>query len=146
MYREKDIRIEITGFEKYDIKKYTDDFKDKKKIPFKTVAFTTAHFSDGSKLNQILKFSDSKVSNEKAIKRAYNQLKEVGIIEVEEYTYYVVEADMDSAPLQSKPILALDIAINFYENWVQSEDVFNEVIYKVKETDGKIVSKEICYC
>ncbi|MNT60193.1 hypothetical protein D3C72_1977550 [compost metagenome] len=80
MYHKKDIEIEITGFEKYDVKKYSDDFKDKKKIPFKNVAFTIAHFPDKSKLTQILKFTDGKVTNEKAIKRAYTQLKEVGII------------------------------------------------------------------
>ena len=72
-------RISIINTEPYDKKKYRDDFGNKPN-PFKTVCHCKAYFTNGTSLELTLKFTESKVSEEKAMERAVILLSNVGLL------------------------------------------------------------------
>jgi len=60
-----------------------------------------------------------------------------------EKIFYRLEADMHVSDLSvDYSDCEYDLAIKHFQRWLNDDEVFNEVLYKITTKDGKIINKE----
>ena len=60
-----------------------------------------------------------------------------------EQVFYRLEADMHSSDLSVNYLDGeYDLAIKHFQRWLNDDEVFNEMLYKIVIKDGEIIKKE----
>jgi hypothetical protein len=72
-------RVEVTEFEPYSKKKYSDNFGGNPN-PLKLVCHCVAYFTNGTSLKLILKLTESGVSDARVKEKAITTLKSTGLL------------------------------------------------------------------